>query len=235
MSRIPVLLCVAIVAACEQRAPTDQDSLAGRAKRAVAEQATAEMLTWRRSDAGFSPDQVTLDPRAELVDEGQVWRARIPIDHFHPYLILAVDTALVPVGGFQNPDAIRAARVLGLAPTDASTARTAARRLALLLDPNGGQVFVFAGDSIREESPLLRARDREESLPFPADTILPRGHNGWLVRVNTISRTTSYEASWSPRVYLFAFNRNGELSNWSVREGRPFSTEARSEAISPGK
>jgi len=222
-SRVILALALAFQCGCTRSGGAGREGEATVAQRMVAAEASAEILTWRGSDSGFAPNQITLERARRYRGKGSLWTARVPLDHFHSYTVLTHDGVAIPLGGFQSPAPRSAVRLLPVQASDSASALAVAKELIGLLDPNGAETIVFAGE-LGAEQAFGRAWARAGGFPWPSDTLLRRGTT-WVVRLNVASQMHSYEGSWDPAVYTFVFTRTGELESWSVRHGNRFVPE----------
>jgi len=160
-----------------------------------------------------------------LTRDLKVWRATLPSDHSHPYLLAMVDDRPVPLGGFAAPEIRRVAQLLGHEQLSVTTVQRRAETLALLADGNGAIQFVFTGhpDTPSYVSKVADAWRRAAPSDWPRDTVFTRPAEGWHATVTLLSRDTrSYTLHWVPVAYSFEFNADGALVGWANRLGESF-------------
>jgi len=170
--------------------------------------------------------RVEVEPVDGLTGDLKIWRATLPSDHSHPYLVALVEGVPVPLGGFAAPEIRRVSQLLGAEQLGAATIRRRAETLALLADGNGAIQFVFTGhpDTPGYISKVAEAWRRAAPNDWPRDTVATRSPpDGWHVTVTLLSRDTrSYTLHWVPTAYAFEFNTDGVLVGWASRLGESF-------------
>jgi hypothetical protein len=187
----------------------------------VSKQATLELTAWRHTPQVFSASDVSLEPLRLHFAGAQIWRASVPIDHFHPYLIAERQGLLYRLGGFGAPDIIELMQFGSDSVPGNEEIVSRAKSICMMLDPNGGEQVILAEGKQRSAAAAqwksLRPRN------WPEDTVLVEVQRGTMVRITALSRNVhSYDQAWTPQVYTFLFNRNGSLSEWAMRKGAPF-------------
>lgn len=153
-----------------------------------------------------------------------LWRATLPSDHSHPYLLATMDGEVVRLGGFANPELGVVALGRSLGEVNAEKVRTLSEELALLADPNGALQWVYVGkaDGPGYASTVSSAWRKIMPRNWPRDTVVATA-GGWLTRLTLLSRDTrSYTLHWVPLAFSFEFDRKGRLMAWAERAGESF-------------
>lgn len=191
----------------------------------VAAQATSELAL--RSEYGslhVSPESIRLERVPERGQGLEVWRATLPSDHSHPYLLAMGGGVVLRLGGFASPELLQAARTF---PADAETRdaiKGRSEELALLADPNGAnQTILTTTVPVETTTAVLRSWWQRAPKSWPRDTIVERRAEGWSVRLSSLSRDTrSFTLHWVPTAYSFEFDQYGALIAWDRRIGESF-------------
>ena len=169
--------------------------------------------------------RVQVESVVGLTGDLEVWRATLPSDHSHPYLVALVEGTPLPLGGFAAPEIRRVSQLLGSEQLGAATVRRRAETLSLLADGNGAIQFVFTGhpDTPGYISNVAEVWRRGAPSDWPRDTVVARSADAWHVTVTLLSRDTrSYTLHWVPTAYAFEFNTDGVLVGWASRLGESF-------------
>jgi hypothetical protein len=190
----------------------------------------AQALTELATRAHVQPSAVEAGAvrleRVTGIAEGlDLWRATLPSDHSHPYLLASVNDKVLRLGGFAAPELSVVTSQLARGTMTDRDARGAAEQLALLADPNGAiqRIFVDRGDQPEYVSTVVTAWRRRAPRDWPPDTVTAVESGGWFVRLTLLSRATrSYTLHWMPFAYCFAFDGEGRLLAWTQRAGEIF-------------
>lgn len=168
---------------------------------------------------------VRLERVADIAEGLDLWRATLPSDHSHPYLLAFANDKVLRLGGFAAPELSVVTSQFARGTMTDRAARGAAEQLALLADPNGAiqKIFVERGDQPGYVSTVVVAWRRRAPRDWPRDTVTATEGGGWLVRATLLSRATrSYTLHWMPFAYCFAFDGQGRLLAWTQRTGESF-------------
>lgn len=191
----------------------------------VARQAASELAVRFGGRALPNAGGISLE-RAEGIGEGlPVWRALLPSDHSHPYLLVVSSGAVLRLGGFEAPELRLVSELMDIGPAGEATARRRANALALLADANGAVQFVFTGlpDAPGYVPKVAATWRRQAPHDWPPDTIFARPEGGRHVSLTLLSRATrSYTLHWVPTAYSFEFDEHGRLAGWARRTGEFF-------------
>lgn len=191
----------------------------------VAAQAHAELMVRGSDVPRVSAATVRLEHVAKIANDLDVWRATLPSDHSHPYLLVSMKGKLIGLGGFTSPGLTSIAPVLRNGDLTAKRIRRRAEQLALLSDPNGAIQVVLLESADRPSylSTVAVAWSKGKPADWPPDTVVTSEAGGWLVRLTLLSRDTrSFTLHWLPRVVSFNFDREGRLTAWGSRTGEFF-------------
>lgn len=200
---------------CVHRPAGTQD----RIRELVAQEAQAELAMWRRSFPEISGSQIELERIETAMRDIELWSARIPLDHWHRYVVAHRNGKVWRLGGFAQPELQPFSLEAGLGTGEG--AREIAKRLIVLADPNGSSL-VFVSD-LNVGDPLHQAWMTAREAAWPVDTIATLNGTVSLIRLSILSNEEhSYARAWTPFLYTFVFDANARLLAWTRREGRKF-------------
>lgn len=190
-----------------------------RIRELVAREAQAELAMWRSSFPAITETQIELERIEPAIHGTEIWNARIPLDHWHRYVVAHHNGKIWKLGGFAQPELQQFSAEVGLG--GASSSLEDAKRLIGLADPNGSNsTFVSELDT---GHPLHQAWLAAREPAWPVDTMVAVDTTASLVRLTVLSNVqNSYDQPWTPYVYTFLFGRDTRLIAWTRREGRTF-------------
>ncbi len=194
-------------------------------QRYVASQALTEVaLRVNTRPPRVNPGAIQLERVAGIAGGLDLWRATLPSDHSHPYLLARLNGKVIRLGGFTAPDLWTVASQLAPGGLDAERARAFSEQLALLADPNGAiqWIYVEKADQPAYVSKVASAWKKRAPGDWPRDTVMAN-EAGWTVQLTMLSRDTrSYTLHWVPLALSFDFDRDGRLLTWAQRAGELF-------------
>lgn len=221
----PALLLVAVALQLAVSDIARAQELQNAIRQQVVAQSLAEMAVRSRATPGPVDERlIRIERVSSAVDSLELWRATLPSDHSHPYLLAHVGDKLFQLGGFTNPQLVEVAGGLGGEVIPRATLARA-QRLAVLADPNGAIQIISSDNADRPgyASKVLETWKRIQPKDWPRDTLILSGGGRLLIRLTLFSRDTrSYTLYWVPLAYSFAFDENGRLDAWAVRTGEDF-------------
>lgn len=217
-----LLLVFAHTSVCAQVAIDN----ARHARLLVSLQAASEIVVSSKS-SNYTVDQdlITLADGPQVVPGFKVWRATLPSDHSHPYLLAARDSVILRLGGFAAPDVERVAAELRPRLLNGHTIALLSAKLAMLSDRNGAIQYVVPGVGAKTsgKTGLLANWASREPPSWPQDTVGHRSDGGWRCTITLLSRDVrSITQLWVAVAYSFQFGPEGQLQAWSLRAGAPF-------------
>jgi len=186
----------------------------------AAARAMTEFSAWGDQSV-VAPNSVRLEEVLPRRGSIRVWRAWIQRDHWHPYTMAVADGAVIALGGFEAPELNRVAPFLIDSSADIKQLVAMARELAKLADPSGALNIAFPmAIPVDDDSVALSWR---RPTSWPSDTTISSFDGGWQIRLTMLTQETrSYSQHWTPFLFVFKFDREGELKAWSRRIGEPF-------------
>ena len=191
----------------------------------VASQAFTELaLRTHSQSTRVAPNDIRLERVVGIVDGLEVWRATLPSDHSHPFLVASLNGGLVRLGGFTAPELSTVASYLVRDRLDVRKVRALAEQLALLGDRNGAVQSIFAAKADQPSYVSLVALAWKKQTPsdWPPDTVVAT-KDGWVAQLTLLSRNTrSYALDWEPLVFSFEFDQRGRVLGWAERTGQSF-------------
>lgn len=194
-------------------------------RQVVAGQARTEIALQTSSQPTLAAaDAIRLVRVVGVADGLDLWRATLPSDHSHPYLLATLNGAVVRLGGFTAPELRAVASRFASGGLDTQRVRARSEQLALLADPNGAVqwVYVTKADQPGYGSTVVSAWRKRAPKDWPRDTVLAT-QAGWFAQLTLLSRDTrSFTLHWVPLALSFEFDRDGQLLAWAQRRGEVF-------------
>jgi hypothetical protein len=131
----------------------------------------------------------------------------------HPVLVAIVNGRTFMLGGFAAPELMAMSAAL-----DSSARVSCADRgeLVRLLDPHGGIEILNSQSPAQVGLPSIvrwQLRRAEEGWPTDTTLVLPGG--GRVERVTVFSRSAGAAPQWTPVMYVFTYDKLGQLVAWS--------------------
>lgn len=226
-----VLVIVSLVSSCTWA----QRSAGAGAVEADASQSATEMRAAIRfaaeaTDRSLAARELRVEP-LEINDAGcssmQAIRASFPASPHDPQFIAVVKRKRVfRLGGFTSPDVAELVADVRVG-TGSPELLGLSRCIARLLDPHGAVLLVPIGEpaALVGNSASLAVSSRwNAARPHyaTADTVIRRSDGTSWTRVSVLSGREQLDGvEWTWRSYVLAFDRDGDLLVWHVREDEP--------------
>lgn len=176
--------------------------------------------------SAFLPKDITVQDAGSLGAGVKIFRAYPPTDHTNGYLVAVKDSHVYALGGFPSVELLKVASLIRAPEVDSASLWAAAMNLAALADPNGATEVLFPGigETPAGYESVVAVWDKERPIRWPRYAITIGADSRWRIRLTLLSRlTASYFQNWTPSVYEFLFEPDGELTRWARRTGSTFS------------
>ena len=200
------------------------------ASRSATEMRAAIRFAAEATDRSLAARELRVEP-LEINDAGcsamQAIRASFPASPHDPQFIAVVKRNKVfRLGGFTSPDVAALVAEVRVG-TGSPELLGLSRCMARLLDPNGAVLLVPLGDVVAlvgNGANLTVSSRWNAARPHyaTADTVVRRSDGTSWTRVSVLSGREQLDGvEWTWRSYVLAFDRDGELLVWHVREDDP--------------
>lgn len=192
-------------------------------QRIVADQVTSELLG---TDLSLSrlPSTLSATPDQSILPGITIWRVRVPsTDYWHSYFLAWDGRQWLRLGGFPAPELVALSRILRHRHANQRSILDEARHLAVLGDPDGGDIAVFPyAQSAPATDSITLAEWSISGLAVAPDTVFQRVDRGYSALITVLTRPTrDVPRPWLSNTYGFQFDHDGTLVGWSRLRSQP--------------